>query len=883
MIGRGAQLDELAARLAVHRLVTVMGPGGIGKTRVALSVADRVAPRYRAGVRVIDLTRVDAPEAVGPTLADQLGFPSFAALLASPTDEPALLVVDNCEHVLDAAAVSVADLLDACAAAHVLATSRSPLDVPGESVVMLGPLDLGPAGDTSAAIASDAAQLFLARAIDAGVQLDDSDLPTVADLCRALDGVPLALEIAAARTRAMSPAEILAHLDDLDLLSRPRFRGSARHRSVRAAIEWSHRQLAEDEQQGFACLGVFSGPFTAEDAHAVAAPTGASVTTTIDLLDALVSASLVGAEAHDAHTRYRLLSTIRTFAAEQLAASGEREAVWQRFVDHVAAWPVQLLAGASLRWDDAVLRDLLARFDSCTRVLRWCIDDDAEPERAMAILAALWGVVHQAHAEDVAELAEAALRRWPDPTIPGWSDAAATTATCRYLLGRPTEAIALATDALPTADLSAFAPCTLRRVIAQSRAATGDQTGALAALDDAVLHAEGLPTLGWEMQVFHAELAANLGEIDAGLACVRQVRAESSAAGSELNAVWAATVEATLLLRRDVEAGATAALQTLEWSRRLPYPACERVNVHTLAEAALRADDLPTAARRLAELFELLAARGALTEMGTAVRTTAVVLHRLGRPEWEDLAATAPTLPSVSAFSVPGYERVELPEGDGTPLDPAACLATARSALRAVTRTSTSQATSVPEAAGAGAGPAGFLQRGDVWELEYLGATAVAKHSKGMTDLARLLDQPGRELHCTDLVGAALEQAGTGEVIDATARRRYEERIRELQRDLDEADESNDLVASERAQLELDALVDQLSAAMARSGRSRTGTSSSAERARSTVTQRIRSAIRHIEAVHPQLGAHLRTTIRTGTYCSYRPETTVDWTVRITS
>jgi hypothetical protein len=152
------------------------------------------------------------------------------------------------------------------------------------------------------------------------------------------------------------------------------------------------------------------------------------------------------------------------------------------------------------------------------------------------------------------------------------------------------------------------------------------------------------------------------------------------------------------------------------------------------------------------------------------------------------------------------------------------------------------------------------------------------RSSKGIVDIARLIAVPGRDVHCLDLMGAVLEDTSTGEVIDARARREYEERIRELQTDVDAAEADNDIARAERAQAELDALVDHLTATLGYGRRVRRGVDS-AERARSAVTHRIRSTIRHLDSVHPQLAAHLRASITTGHYCSYRPEHPVDWHV----
>jgi predicted ATPase len=317
LIGRDGELDLVITRLGQRRLVTVMGPGGIGKTALARAAVTRAADSFPLGAMTIDLTRVDSADAVGDTIAAQLGFPSFEALVLSSGDQPVLLLVDNCDHVTDAAASAVSELLDACAAPTVLATSRSPLDVPGEAVVVLGPLQLPAAGFADPNVA--ALRLFLDRAHDAGAEVPEADLEVVGELCRRLDGLPLALELAAARSRSMTPPEILAHLDErLDVLARPRFRGAARHRSLRATIGWSYSMLDPVDARVFDRLAVFAGPFTIEMAHAVVSEPVREVVETLGHLDALVAASLVVADRDGRRSWYRLLETLRAFALEEL-------------------------------------------------------------------------------------------------------------------------------------------------------------------------------------------------------------------------------------------------------------------------------------------------------------------------------------------------------------------------------------------------------------------------------------------------------------------------------------------------------------------------------------------------------------------------------------
>jgi hypothetical protein len=171
-----------------------------------------------------------------------------------------------------------------------------------------------------------------------------------------------------------------------------------------------------------------------------------------------------------------------------------------------------------------------------------------------------------------------------------------------------------------------------------------------------------------------------------------------------------------------------------------------------------------------------------------------------------------------------------------------------------------------------------MIAGGDYWDVEFAGRPVHLKASKGLTDLARLLSTPGREVHCLELMGAGVEQSSSGDVLDATARRRYEQRIRDLQAEIDSADADNDFLRADRARVELDALVDHVTAALGLGGRSRRS-GDSTERARSAVTQRVRSTIRRLADVHPELGRHLEMSVVTGIYCAYRPEHPVDWQV----
>lgn len=855
----------------------------MGKTTLAKAVAEQEAARYELGVHLVDLTRAEQGAEVPAALATQLGFPGFEALLDAPTEQPALVIVDNCEHVLDDAARSVHALLEACRSPTVLATSRTPLDVPGESIVSLGPLALPRAGQDPAT--SPAVQLFLQRSADAGADPLDDELDTVTELCRVLDGVPLAIELAAARSRVLRASELLAGLTgddhDLDLLRRPRFRGPTRHRSLRETITWSFDLLGADDRTFLERLSVFTGPFTAADAAAVAGH--GDPDRALDRLDGLVDASLLMVEPVGDVTHYRLLELVRASARERLVASGAWEPTWLRFIDHVVGWSVRFAAASTSGWHAGTLGSLLPRTDSHLAALRWCVDHDDTPQRSFLLVATLWGVVHQGRVDDVAPLAEATLGRWHDPDEPGWADAVATAATCRYLRGDPAGAIELARSALPHAGGSSYAPATLRRLSAHASCALGKLDAAVELLAEAIEHARGVaPALAMEMAATRAELLAATGApLDEPLALVRAVGEEAAASGAVVNSIWAQTVEASLLARVDTAAAEHAALQVLQRSRLASYPACESAALQLLAELSIERGDTGGALALITELVDGLVTRGAESELRNALRLTSLVLGHLGREQVAaDLAATAASLPSLSIFAPPGHERLLVPaHHHGTVLPRRDASLLMRHELRSALDQSPPTITDTRDGGELDDVTHLMEHRGDTWTITFGGTEISVRHGKGVSDLARLMRSPGTEIHCLDLAGAGVREPDAGDAIDTEARRRYEQRIIELHADLDEAEADHDRGRAEQLQHELDTLVEHLTAALGLGGTARRQ-GGTVERARSAVTHRLRSTVRRLGELHPELGRHLEVSVRTGVYCSYEPERPTSWTIR---
>ena len=326
-VGRAEDLGRVGAALAQSRLVTLTGVGGVGKTRLALQAGADALATFPDGVWLVELAGLTdpgiVPEAICTALGvdDQLGRSPEEALAEFVASRQLLVLLDNCEHVIDAAAAVSLRLISGPRGSQVLATSREGLAVPGERVVPVPPLAVPASDDPEVVLSCDAVRLFVERAVDArdDFAVGSADAPTLAGLCRRLDGIPLAIELAAARTRSLSVFEITRLLDDrLRLLTRGARTTRGRHQTLRAAIDWSFDLLSEREQHVLARASVFAGGFTLDAAVAVCDPAAKSAIDTLDHVDVLVSRSMLIAEEDATTTRYRMLETIRQYAAERL-------------------------------------------------------------------------------------------------------------------------------------------------------------------------------------------------------------------------------------------------------------------------------------------------------------------------------------------------------------------------------------------------------------------------------------------------------------------------------------------------------------------------------------------------------------------------------------
>jgi len=354
-VGRQREVAEVAHLLRQHRLVTLTGAGGAGKTRLALRVAEELIGDFPDGLRVAELGAIHDADVLVDEIAQRFavarvpGVQLVRSIGEALGSQRILLVLDNCEQIVADVAALCRDLLMACPDLHVVATSRERLGVTGEALFRVPSLSLPGSGATvEESLGHDAVRLFVERAqlVSTGFALTDDNLAPVVDICRRLDGIPLALELAAARTRSLSPSQILDRLSErFRLLTASDRTAVGRQSTLLGTIEWSHDLLGEDERRLLRRLGVFASHFSLASAESVCAGDDLDEFDITDLLVALVDKSMVATESDgDGTTRYVLLETLREFARSRLRSAGEDAALDRRHADHFADVAEELLA-----------------------------------------------------------------------------------------------------------------------------------------------------------------------------------------------------------------------------------------------------------------------------------------------------------------------------------------------------------------------------------------------------------------------------------------------------------------------------------------------------------------------------------------------------------
>jgi len=404
-VGRDGEMEEVQEHLHNTRLVTLIGPGGVGKTRLAVELGWRLLGEYPGGVWLVDLAPLTEPAAVASATATVIGAvlagkgAAVEAIAMVLGDKPRLLIFDNCEYLIEAAAELIKVLLDRAPSLTVLATSQEALRIPSEQLYPVHPLAVPPSGSIEIT-GFGAVDLFVdrVRSSDATFDVHRGVADDVAEICRRLDGLPLALEMAAARLRLLGVRGLRAGLDDrLKFLKGAPRSGGTRYESLRAVLEWSFGLLEPHDQHLFRCLAVFPGSFSLDGAVAVSGKDETDRWEVLDAVGRLVEKSLIMVEGRDP-VRYRLLETLRLFAAEGLHASGESEDIRERHAWHLAT----TLRRASLAWETMPDIDWIALYlpelDNLRTALDWAL---AAPERSQTALKLGAPGIHLLHVLDL--------------------------------------------------------------------------------------------------------------------------------------------------------------------------------------------------------------------------------------------------------------------------------------------------------------------------------------------------------------------------------------------------------------------------------------------------------------------------------------------------
>jgi predicted ATPase/class 3 adenylate cyclase len=620
-IGRQNDVSRVVAALGTSRVVTVTGVGGVGKTRLALQVAADVLPHYRDGAWLVDLAPVRDTDGVADAVAAALRLTNAGgksledSLVEALTQSQLLFLLDNCEHLLGSVARLVSRIERECPGVVVLATSREGMAIDGEQLIALPPLAVGdPDEDVDSLLQTDAVNLFVERArqVKADFALTPNHARSVVEACKRLDGVALAIELAAARVIAMSPAELLARLDRrFHVLAGARRGAVERHATLRAAIDWSYDLLSVAEQRLLARMSVFSGGCTLEAIEEVCSGEPVEREGVMDLVAGLVARSLVVAEDGDHGTRYRLLETIRQYGEERVADWAETDTLTIRHAEFYAELSARATKDSygpeQLVWARKIKLD----YDNIRAALSNAVDSGNAP-------LAVRLVAHQPHQEKAEGPTGEVLRIEAAPVLalPGAAEEP----------GYPLVLLTAAYNTQATGDWDDVAEM-CRQAMEAERNITGSNHGHRIEMDTFSLQAQQALAGGEYANAVSAYArAAELARVDGYTGLAGIFRAYG--------------IQCALLGGLDAEETATQAEEAVALARQSGMPGAIVLSLNALALALVERD--PTRARAvLRESIELASTPG--QEVSSGVLTACLVAGRLR--DWDlTLALTGKTM-----------------------------------------------------------------------------------------------------------------------------------------------------------------------------------------------------------------------------------------------
>jgi predicted ATPase len=838
LVGRDCEITEVTERIASSPLTTVTGPAGVGKTALALAVAAAAAPQFPDGVFVVWMASLRSAQHIAGEVAAQVGMPRSGgqsyedSLTDWLAERDVLLVLDNCEHVVPA----VADLVEGVTARlprlRVLATSREPLWALDELTYRLAPLAVaGPDASREEIDASPAVRLFRERAGTRTQAPLDTDRAghLLGEICRRVDGLPLAIELAAARVAGLDLEDIALYLDDLfDLLPQAARRADGAYRSLRATVEWSDALLTEEERPLLRRMAVFAGGFDLAAIKEVCASDGQTAAKVADLTARLVEKSLLLKQ--DGSGPYQLLETIRQYAAEQLAVAGELDAIRERHARYYLGIALQE-AAATITGPERPHLEVLRRIEDNTRIALECLLS-IDPQKALELASRLnffWWTQGKLR-EGIAWLQRG---RQAAPDAP--AELRATSLFC--------EAFLVAHDTDDWRSAAALIDVGL---------------GALAGVREHPLILGMLHCLRGECDVFNGDPESAVVRTQTGLEIASQYPGTWGRGFCLWNAAYAR------LAVGDQDAAVALFTEEIDLASTLGNGIGEMVGCNVLGEIWEARGELDTSRALLERALHLR------REVGAVAVPTLMTALPIG-----NVHGTMPT-------ALLAVARVAAKQGDlttaskllreGLPLaDEMREVATAQQMAQLLRTTTQDEPTQ----------RAILRPEGGVWRIEFKGTTVHVPDLKGLWHLRELVSRPREFVPALTLIGAPSEEpvpsGDTGTLLDREALRQYRRRLAQLDDELEDAVVRGDAKRQAKRSAERDALIAELKRATGLGGRPRRS-GSPAEKARLNVTRTIRHAIADLSTSVPELAEHLDESIVTGVSCCYQPLTNIVWT-----